>query len=209
MTVKNNASRVPQAKRSERMRERLSKAAFNVIHNSGFANFRMSAVSKEAGVSQGAQLHHYPTKDSLAVAAMEFAYTKARKLFKDNFDTVVPNNQLVNLILKDLKDFYFSDYFMVALDIHMAGGKNQTLRDQLSTMALGSRRTAERAWLQRLISAGWPSNDAENLLLLSHNIVRGFTTRSLVVDQNEAEIEFDRLLSLWKEIIAFKIPCTP
>src|SRR5690606_10555559 len=102
-------ARIPQATRTAVMRERLSKAAFNVIREVGYVNFRTSAVSKEAGVSQGAQLHHFPTKDSLAVAAMEYAYQQSNEAFEKNYAVKAQKNDLVELILKDFRDFYLSD----------------------------------------------------------------------------------------------------
>ena len=70
------------------MQRRLSEAAYEVIREVGYANFRTSAASKRAGVSQGAQLHHYPTKNSIAIAALEHAYGKAYEQFEKNLDSV-------------------------------------------------------------------------------------------------------------------------
>jgi protein-disulfide isomerase len=64
-------SRVPQAERSARMQRRLAQAAYEVIRDGGYVHFRTAAVARAAGVSQGAQLHHFPTKNSLAEAAIE------------------------------------------------------------------------------------------------------------------------------------------
>ena len=191
-------TRVPQAVRSAKMRERLTEAAFTVINEVGFANFRTSAVSKEAGVSQGAQLHHFPTKDSLAIAAMEYAYHKAHEQFIHNFSKTAEQEGLLALIIKDFKDYFMSDYFMVALDILMGGGKNETLRVELVDMALTNRGQIERSWLERLIDDGWPLTDAEDFLAITHNIVRGFAVRSLV-DKNITD--FDRRMQRWQTMV--------
>ena len=115
--------RTPQVQRTAEMKARLSQAAFEVINEVGYASFRTSAVSKKAGVSQGAQLHHFPTKNDLAVAAMEYAYSLAYKAFEENLAAFKEGDDLLDAIIRDAESFYFSESFMVALDILMAGGK--------------------------------------------------------------------------------------
>lgn len=63
-----------QAERSEETRTRILKAASNLIRKRGYARFRTAEVSAEAGLSRGAQLHHFPTKDALVVATLEFVF---------------------------------------------------------------------------------------------------------------------------------------
>src|SRR6516164_9508216 len=60
-----------QAQRTAETRLRILKAAANLIRRRGYARFRTAEVANEAGISRGAQLHHFPTKDSLVVATRE------------------------------------------------------------------------------------------------------------------------------------------
>lgn len=198
MSSEASKDRIPHAVRSARMQERLSEAAYEVIREGGYANFRTSAVSKHAGVSQGAQLHHYPTKNSLALAAMEYAYGKAHEQFEQNLASQAGGEGLIDLILKDFVDFYLSDYFMVALDILMAGGKNAELHHELTEMSRRNRDNIERHWLERLVDDGWSLTLAEDVLALSHSVVRGFATRALI---REDRVEFERLLKRWRQMV--------
>ena len=198
MSDEKTKQRVPQAVRSAKMQQRLSEAAYLIIRDGGYVNFRTSAVAKRAGVSQGAQLHHYPTKDSLAIAALDYAYKEYNKLFEANYAAVDQCDDLLDLIFKDFKDFYLSDYFSVALDILISGGKNEELREKLVVITRENRRLVERAWLEELINDGWPLALAEELLALSHSIIRGFAARALVIDD---PAHFDRLLTRWRSMV--------
>jgi len=180
------------------MQQRLSEAAYEAIREGGYVNFRTSAVSKWAGVSQGAQLHHYPTKNSLAIAALEHAYGKAYEQFERNLASVGDQKELIDLILKDFVDFYLSDYFMVALDILMAGGKNEELHAELTEVSRQFRDKVERHWLEQLVDDGWSLTLAEDVLALSHSVVRGFATRALIRNDRT---EFDRLLRRWRKMV--------
>ncbi len=198
MSTAATKDRIPHAVRSARMQQRLSEAAYEVIREGGYANFRTSAVSKRAGVSQGAQLHHYPTKNSLAIAAMEHAYGRAYEQFERNLASRAEGDDLIELILKDFADFYLSEYFMVALDILMAGGKNEELHEEVTEMSRQFRDTVERHWLEQLVDDGWSLTLAEDVLALSHSLVRGFATRALI--RNDPA-EFDRLLKRWRQMV--------
>jgi AcrR family transcriptional regulator len=53
------------------MRARLLEATVECLVERGFAGTSTTLVSERAGVSRGAQLHHFPTKNALVVAAVE------------------------------------------------------------------------------------------------------------------------------------------
>lgn len=190
--------RLTQAERRARMRRRLSRAAFEVIRDGGYVNFRTAAVSRVAGVSQGAQLHHFPTKNSLAEAAIEYAWEQATLASIDRIDAFASGGDIVRALLDDSRAFFFSDYFRVALDILMAGGNEQALRDELVASTLKHRQRVERLWLERLVAEGWQLTDAEDVLALTMSLVRGFAIRALV----EPDVaRFDRLCDRWHDLI--------
>src|SRR4051795_4690266 len=64
-------TRVPQEERTRVMRARLLEATVDCLVEVGFAGTSTTLVSERAGVSRGAQLHHFPTKNALVVAAVE------------------------------------------------------------------------------------------------------------------------------------------
>ncbi|ORM26111.1 TetR/AcrR family transcriptional regulator [Williamsia sp. 1135] len=53
------------------MRARLLDAAISCLIDKGYSGTSTQEISRRAGVSRGAQLHHFPTKESLVVAAVE------------------------------------------------------------------------------------------------------------------------------------------
>ena len=61
----------PQEERTRAMRLRLLEATVECLVERGFSGTSTTLVSERAGVSRGAQLHHFPTKNDLVVAAVE------------------------------------------------------------------------------------------------------------------------------------------
>ena len=63
--------RTPQGERTRAMRTRLLDATIDCLVERGWSGTTTTLVSQRAGVSRGAQLHHFPTKRDLVVAAVE------------------------------------------------------------------------------------------------------------------------------------------
>ena len=60
-----------QAERSAATRVRLLDATIDCLVDLGWSGTSTTEVVRRAGVSRGAQVHHYPTKEDLVVAAVE------------------------------------------------------------------------------------------------------------------------------------------
>jgi AcrR family transcriptional regulator len=61
----------PNSERSAATRERLLDATIEALVELGWAGTSTTEVVRRAGVSRGAQVHHYPTKQELVLAAVE------------------------------------------------------------------------------------------------------------------------------------------
>jgi AcrR family transcriptional regulator len=63
--------RTPQQERSRATQQRLLEATVDCLIERGWSGTTTTLVAEKAGVSRGAQLHHYPTKAALVLAAVE------------------------------------------------------------------------------------------------------------------------------------------
>lgn len=188
-----------QAQRSGQMRQRILDAAVQVLGDKGYAGFRTADVADAAGVSRGAQTHHYPTKDGLVLAALEHVFRKASDLGRQRAHGVRSIDDAIRALIEDSRDFFFSDLFLIAVDVATLGGRDSPNKIQLNQISMASRLPVEEAWLQALVSAGVPEAIAEDLLWLTLSIVRGLAIRRLLADDPP---RFERLLKLWRRMIA-------
>ena len=62
-------------------RTRLMEAAFTLVRRHGYAATSVADICVAAGVTKGAFFHHFPSKESLAVAALEHWGATAETLF--------------------------------------------------------------------------------------------------------------------------------
>ncbi|HYM02062.1 MAG TPA: TetR/AcrR family transcriptional regulator [Stellaceae bacterium] len=187
-----------QAQRSEEMRQRLLDAAFTVLQRRGYVGFRIAEVAKIAGVSRGAQLHHFPTKESLVVATIEHVFARVLEQARQRAEAAASQSRdPLAAIIDDSSDFFFGDNFAIALDVVMAAAKDDRIRERIFAISRDHRLPAESAWLRVLTEAGLPEDFAEDALWLTISIVRGLAVRRLWQKDPERG---RRLLRLWRQI---------
>jgi AcrR family transcriptional regulator len=78
-------ARRTQEERSAATRARLLEATLDGLADVGYARLTTTDVADRAGVSRGAQLHHYPTKAELVTAAMAHLFDKSEQEFRRAF----------------------------------------------------------------------------------------------------------------------------
>src|SRR5579883_2294771 len=77
-----------QKERSEAMQQRLLDATIDCLYEVGYSRTTTIEVAARAGVSRGAQLHHFPTKKRLVTVAVRHLLTKRLEEFRDAFATL-------------------------------------------------------------------------------------------------------------------------
>jgi AcrR family transcriptional regulator len=192
-------TRRTQAERTEDMRRRILDAAVDLLAQKGYAGFRTADVALAAGVSRGAQTHHFHSKDDLVVAVVEHVFALAGEQGRKRARRVKSVDEAFKALLSDSQEFFFSELFFIAMDLAIQGRTQNGANNTLGAISAASRLPVEASWLAALIEAGVPSNVAEDLLWLTISIVRGLAVRRLW--QHDAP-RFNRLFKLWREMVA-------
>jgi AcrR family transcriptional regulator len=188
------AARRSNVVRSEDMRARLAQAAYEVIAERGHSAFRTAIVATHAGVSQGALLHHFPSKDALTLAAIEHAFTLATQESDARLKQTVPNVEaLLNLMIQDFRAFFDGDRFWVALDITMDASKNQDVAPAIRKIVADYRQPIYARWTKRLADLGWNEARAGAAVVMAAALVSGMAIRTLWTSQDQD----DQAKTLW------------
>jgi AcrR family transcriptional regulator len=186
-----------QAERSAATKLRILEAAAAEISTHGYARLRTAVVAYSAGVSRGAMLHHFPTKNALVVATLEHVFEQATLLSRARADAIQPNADLIAAVIEDAREFFFNAHFRVALDVVLSTATDADLRDFVLLLSQRARRPVEAAWAQALAARGVSAEIAGDLVALSMGLVRGMAIRSLW--END-EAWFERLFGLWRRM---------
>ncbi|WP_428629987.1 TetR/AcrR family transcriptional regulator [Sphingopyxis sp.] len=185
-----------QAERSHGTQAKLAQAAYAVIAARGHTALRMAAVAEEAGVSQGALLHHFPDKNALTKAAIHHALAMAgvdseRALAKAPTDPT----KLLDMMIADFRSFFFGDYFWVALGITLDANRNPDLAAQIGEDVGELRRPIYAAWAEKLASAGWQRGSVEEMVRSAAALISGLAVRKLWAPHDAIS---DRLIEDWQ-----------
>jgi AcrR family transcriptional regulator len=124
-------ARRTQASRSAATREALLDAAISCLIEEGYANTTTSRVAERAGVSRGAHLHHFQTRNALVAAAVaELARRRHEELLAAG--EALPDGPGRTLGGLDLLwAHYASPLFQAALDLWADARNDEELRAHL------------------------------------------------------------------------------
>lgn len=191
-------SRRTQAERTEDTRRKILDAAVNLLATRGYAGFRTADVAQVAGVSRGAQTHHFPSKDDLVVAVVEHVFLRASEQARGRATRARPTvDEAIKALLDDSQEFFFSELFFIAIDLSIQG-RLRNGNDEVGQISAATRLPVENNWRTALIESGVPKHIADDLLWLTISIVRGLAIRRLW--QHDAP-RFKRLFKLWREMV--------
>lgn len=192
------AARRTQAERSSETRRRILDAAVQLLGERGYAGLRTADVAVAAGVSRGAQTHHFPSKDALVVAVVEHVFERATEQARLRARRAAGPDEALKALIADAQEFFFSELFLIALDLAIQGRLAQAGDNPVAQLSAATRLPVEAHWHAALVESGVPADVAEDLLWLTLSIVRGLAIRRLW--QHDPP-RFKRLFRRWRAMV--------
>lgn len=117
-----------QAERTAETRLALLDATVECLVELGYAATTTRVVAERAGVSRGAQTHHYPTKDDLVVAAVEHLFDVQATRFVDEFAKLPAEKRTLDEAVRRLWDIVSGDTYAAVLELIVAARTDPQLR---------------------------------------------------------------------------------
>jgi AcrR family transcriptional regulator len=130
-TAPGAVDRRPKQDRSRATRQRLLEAAVSCLAEHGWAGSTVSVVAERAGVSRGAAQHHFPTREDLFTAAVEYVAEERSTALRALFPEGAANRREVVAALVDL---YTGPLFRAALHLWVAASNEDQLRPQVTEL---------------------------------------------------------------------------
>jgi len=127
-------ARRSQAERSSATREALLEATIASLVEDGYANTTTSRVAERAGVSRGAHLHHFQTRQALVAAAVEQLARRRAEEQLAAVDALPEGRERVTAGLDLIWSAYANPLFQAALDLWTSARTDPELRDHLSAV---------------------------------------------------------------------------
>ena len=192
-----------QEERRAETRGKLLDATVQYLIELGYHRTTTSLVCERAGVSRGALLHHFPTKESLVVDAIWHLFAqRVRELDLDFEKLKTPERRLEALLDHMWAAFFSTPLFWAALELWVAARTDETLRQNLEP---AERKLAKTIWSGWTALAGKDvARDREmarrfqDALALSWHMMRGMAMQKIL---KEDDSERRRLYEVWKSFV--------
>jgi AcrR family transcriptional regulator len=171
-TAETRPARRSQAERSASTRQALLDAAVACLVEDGYANTTTSRVCERAGLSRGAHLHHFQTRQALLAAAMEYLAQRRSERLLEAAEKLPPGRERLAESLDLLWEGYASPLYQAALDLWTHARTDRELRERLEPVERELDRETLR--VSRMLFgelAGRPGFD--RLIEMAHATMRG------------------------------------
>lgn len=191
------SARVPQGERTRAMRQRLLEATVDVLVERGFAGTTTTLVSERAGVSRGAQLHHFPSKNDLVVAAVEHL-TVVRGAELAAAAVALPRGaRRTRAVLEMLADHFTSPVFFAALELWVAARTDETLLAAVAPLERRVGREAHRLTVE-VLGADESAGGVRELVQATLDLVRGLGLATTIGDDASRR---RKILDEWARVL--------
>jgi AcrR family transcriptional regulator len=121
-------ARRTQAERTASTVDALLKATIDCLVDVGYANTTTRLVAERAGVSRGAQTHHFPTKVDLVVAAVGQLFDQQARRFQEAFRLLPADRRTLDQAVSLLWDIVSGPSYPAVLEVTVAGRTDPELR---------------------------------------------------------------------------------
>ncbi|MFD1814403.1 TetR/AcrR family transcriptional regulator [Rhodococcus gannanensis] len=179
-----------QAQRSAQTRQKLLDATIDSLVELGYAGTSTQGIARRAGVSRGAQLHQFPTKVTLVVAAVEH-------LVEKRLAEILATEPDPERGLEVLVEAFTGPLFYAALELWVAARTDAELFEAMVPL---ERRVSDAltGGAAEVMGERFGSDSIE----LSIELARGFAVSALFRTPEEESERRRRLLPVWDEMAA-------
>jgi len=186
-------ARVPQEQRSRAMRQRLLEATIECLVERGWSGTSTTLVSRRAGVSRGAQLHHFPTKTDLVVAAVEHMGARRSEQLFERAATLPRGRRRTRAVLDLLAEHFTSQLFVAALELWVAARTDEQLHRAVAPLEQRIGRDTHRQTVE-LLGVDESRPGARELVQATLDLVRGLGLANTLSDDSARR---RRVLDRW------------
>jgi AcrR family transcriptional regulator len=195
-------TRVPQEERTRAMRQRLLEATLQCLVERGWSGTSTTLVSQRAGVSRGAQLHHFPTKADLVIAAVDHIATLRRDELAEAAAALPRGKRRTREVLELLGEHFTADVFAAALELWVAARTDPQLLAAVEPLERQTGRETHRLTVEMLdVDESRPG--ARELVQATLDLIRGLGLASTISDDRDRRRQ---ILDRWADLLDDELP---
>ena len=186
---------MPKQDRSRATRQRLLEAAVACLAEHGWAGSTVSVVAERAGVSRGAAQHHFPTREDLFTAAVEYVAEERSTALRALFPEGAAGDR--REVVSALVDLYTGPLFRAALHLWVAASNEEQLRPRVTELEARVGRETHRIAVD-LLGADESRPGARETVQGLLDMARGLGLANLLTDDTARR---DRVVAQWAALL--------
>ena len=196
-------TRRTQEERSAATRARLLDATIACLSDLGYSRTTTTEIADRAGVSRGAQLHHFPTKAELVTTAVEHLFEKRTEEFRKAFATLPAGVDRMAAAIDLLWSMVSGPTFHAWLELVVAARTDPELRKTVSEIGKRFSENVDRTYRELFPGAGPASPFFELAPMFTFGLLQG-----LALDQISGgdEQKIVLVIGLLKGLAAIAFP---
>nr|WP_091733879.1 TetR family transcriptional regulator [Nocardioides scoriae] len=179
------------------MRQRLLEATIECLVEHGWSGTSTTLVSQRAGVSRGAQLHHFPTKSDLVLAAVAHLSEVRGEELRAAAAGLPTGRRRTRAVLEMFADHFTSPVFSAALELWVAARTDPALHAAVLPLEQRVGRDAHRIAVAALgVDESRPG--VRELVQGTLDLVRGLGLANTISDDTARR---GRILAAWAQTL--------
>ncbi|KOX21097.1 MULTISPECIES: TetR/AcrR family transcriptional regulator [unclassified Streptomyces] len=181
----------PKQDRSRATRQRLLEAAVSCLAEHGWAGSTVSVVAERAGVSRGAAQHHFPTREDLFTAAVEYVAEERSQALR-----ALPSDDREAAVAA-LVALYTGPLFRAALHLWVAATGEDQLRARVTELEARVGRESHRIAVE-VLGADESRPGVRETVQGLLDMARGLGLATLLTDDRARR---ERVVSQWARLV--------
>lgn len=192
------SQRQTQEERSRQTQAKIMRGTLECILEKGIRATSTVDVARQAGVSRGALMHHYPSKEALMQAALEDLLNHEVVSVKEMADGIKAGTLDFDTLIDTLHDHFKGNLYMVTLEYLTAARTDESIKEVLEPLAARFNASLEAIWEQLLISTRHSSHEKRVALNATLCMMRGMGAQSIWRDDPAL---YRDMLTFWKQTL--------
>jgi AcrR family transcriptional regulator len=176
-----------QTQKSLNSQTAMLEAAVSVLIDLGFAQFTTTEVATRAGMSRGAQLNYFPTRNALLVATTKYTLSNARDQAMIYVGRAMATKNPLPEYFNSLIEFFLTGPYRAMLEMTISARADPELAREVHPVVRQYRELLDNLWEDTLCKAGFDREKVKMVIEVTNNFFRGLASTQVWMPNEHVE----------------------